>query len=69
MTARPLLLLALGLLAGCTTPKEIDGHKVIGTRWVNGQGVYIVEGDQEAMRRGAAAANAATQGMVLQPVK
>lgn len=57
------------VLCGCATPKEIDGQKVIGTRWVKGRVVYILEGNEDAMKKGAAEAEEASKGVVFAPTK
>ncbi|HWL15680.1 MAG TPA: hypothetical protein VNR00_08745 [Opitutus sp.] len=54
--------------AGCATPQTIDGRRVIGTRWVNGRIVYVLEGDEEALRRGANEATEASEGIVFAPL-
>jgi len=56
-------------LSGCATPKEINGKKVVATRWVDGRVVYILEGDKEAMKRAAEEAREAAKGLVFKPEK
>ena len=66
--AIPVLALAA---AGCVArPTEINGHKVVGTRWVNGHVVYVLaesESDQARMRDSARAAEEASKGVVFKP--
>lgn len=66
------LFLALGA-AGCLLhPREINGHKVVGTRWVNGHLVYVLaesESDQERMRDAAQAAGEASKTVVFKPTR
>ncbi len=57
------------LSAGCATPKEINGQKVIRTKWVNGQVVYVVEGNKEVMAKASDEAKAASKGVVFKPAK
>ena len=66
--------LVLGLTlagAGCVTrPSEIDGHKVIGSKWVDGRVVYVLavkEDDQKRMREMAMEAEEAAKGVVFRP--
>lgn len=69
MTRLPILLVAcLVCLCGCETiPTHIDGRRVLGTRRVNGQKVYLVEsreGDRIVTIQIAAESVDASRGMV-----
>ncbi len=70
-----LLLMAVSLFAatGCRTPpKEIDGRKVVGVRWVDGKPVYLVEdasGDGVTMEAAAEEAREAGRGVVFKPLE
>lgn len=66
---RAFLTLVLALCSSCTTPKEIEGQKVIGKKWVDGQLIYIVEGNREVMMKGSAEAKEASKGVVFAPLK
>lgn len=58
---------------GCQTqPKEIEGRKVVGVRWVEGKRVYLVEdanGDRTTMTVAAEEARQASEGVVFKPLK
>ena len=62
-------IIAFALAAGCATPKEINGRKVLKTLWQNGRVVYVVESDHEAMKRGLAEGKDASKNAVITPVK
>ncbi len=59
--------------AGCQThPKEIEGRKVVGVRWVDGKRVYLVEdanGDRTTMTAAADEAREASEGVRFKPLK
>jgi len=67
--------LALALLSGggCVShPQEINGHRVTGTRWVNGHVVYVLadsEADQQRMQDSAKEADAASRAVVFRPLR
>lgn len=64
------LIIAFGATGCVTRPKEINGHKVVGTRWVDGHLVYVLaesDTDRERMRASAEEADTAAKGVVFKP--
>lgn len=68
-----MVLAALVVGCGCVTrPQEISGHKVVGTRWVNGHVVYVLadsEADKQRMRDSAEEADEAARSVVFHPTR
>lgn len=71
--AATLLICCVATLAGCQNRvTEINGRKVIGSRWVNGQIVYLLaddKADAQAMKKASDDAKNASKGIVFKPLK
>lgn len=73
-TASLIVGLALwALAAGCqTTPKYIEGRKVVNVLWRDGHVVYVLapnETDQAAVEQAVKESGEAVKGVVFEPVK